>query len=65
MVAASGENTVTVSPGANARADAALVDGASTIIGDSAVCVLQGEIPMDATDRAVAIASSSRCPRGA
>ncbi|WP_291378755.1 ribokinase [Demequina sp.] len=58
MVAASGENTVTVSPGANARVDAHLVDAARDAIGASKVCVLQGEIPMEATDRASSIAAS-------
>ncbi len=42
-----GENTIIVSPGANARVDVEAVEGAMDILGSAAVTLLQLEIPVE------------------
>ncbi|CAN5241462.1 ribokinase [soil metagenome] len=42
-----GENTIIVSPGANARVDVEAVEGAMEILGSAAVTLLQLEIPVE------------------
>ena len=55
-VAANGENTVLVVPGANALVDATFVARHSTPIESAEVVLLQGEIPADGFARAVELA---------
>ncbi|TFD94635.1 ribokinase [Cryobacterium lactosi] len=57
-VAADGENTIIVIPGANAAVDADVVGRSADLIGAAAVLVLQGEIP------AAASAAAARLARG-
>lgn len=56
-VAAGGENSITVIPGANASVDAAAVESCAPAIGEAAVVVVQGEIPADGIIRALDLAS--------
>lgn len=58
-VAASGENSIVVAPGANARVTVCDVDAAASTIESSDVLVVQLEIPMDAVARAVAVAAEA------
>ncbi len=51
-----GENTIVVSPGANARVTAADVDAAARAVRDAAVVLLQLEVPLEAVARAAATA---------
>ena len=44
-VAADGENSIVVIPGANAHLDGAVVDAYAELVGGAAVVVVQGEIP--------------------
>jgi len=57
-VAADGENTIIVIPGANAAVDAEVVGQSADLIAGAAVLVLQGEIP------AAASAAAARLARG-
>ena len=57
-VAADGENTIVVIPGANATVDADVVGQSADLIAGAAVVVLQGEIP------AAGIAAAARLARG-
>ena len=56
-VAADGENTVLVVPGANACVDAAFVRAHSTPVEAAQLVLLQGEIPADGFAEAVALAA--------
>lgn len=55
-VAANGENTVLVVPGANARVDAGFVDRHAGAVDSADLVLLQGEIPADGFARAVELA---------
>ncbi|NUP73216.1 MAG: ribokinase [Sinomonas sp.] len=55
----SGENSIIVSPGANARVDEALVSRHRKLLASAAVLVLQGELPPEAAN-AAARATSAR-----
>lgn len=55
-VAANGENTVLVVPGANARVDAEFVDRHAGAVDSADLVLLQGEIPADGFARAVELA---------
>ena len=55
-VAANGENTVLVVPGANALVDAAFVDRHADAVETAELVLLQGEIPADGFARAVELA---------
>ncbi|SER88404.1 ribokinase [Corynebacterium cystitidis] len=55
-VAADGENTIIVAPGANARVDSALVAGHAELIGGAEIVLLQGEIPASGFAKAVELA---------
>ena len=55
-VAANGENTVLVVPGANARVDAEFVDRHTDAVETAELVLLQGEIPADGFARAVELA---------
>ncbi|WJY59418.1 Ribokinase [Corynebacterium afermentans subsp. lipophilum] len=55
-VAANGENTVLVVPGANALVDAAFVDRHADAVESAELVLLQGEIPADGFARAVELA---------
>ncbi len=55
-VAADGENTVLVVPGANARVDADFVRAHSTPVEAAQLVLLQGEIPADGFAEAIALA---------
>lgn len=55
-VAADGENTIIVVPGANARVDADLVATHADVIRDAEIVLLQGEIPADGFAKAVELA---------
>ena len=55
-VAANGENTVLVVPGANARVDAEFVDRHADAVETAELVLLQGEIPADGFARAVELA---------
>lgn len=55
-VAANGENTVLVVPGANALVDAAFVDRHAEAVETAELVLLQGEIPADGFARAVELA---------
>ncbi len=57
-VDAEGDNAIVVSPGANARVDSADVDGASVVLTDAAVALLQLEVPID-TVTAAAVAATA------
>jgi ribokinase len=52
-VAPGGENTIIVSPGANARVDPGDVDAAGALLAEAAVTLLQLEIPQEAVAAAV------------
>ncbi|RMI12706.1 ribokinase [Cellulomonas triticagri] len=54
-VAADGENTIVVVPGANARLDATAVTAYDERVAGAAVVVVQGEIPRSGTERAAAL----------
>ena len=56
-VAADGENTIIVIPGANAAVDADVVGQSAGLIAGAAVVVLQGEIPAAASAAAVRLAA--------
>jgi ribokinase len=49
-----GENTIVVSPGANARVGAGDVEGASDVLGTAALTLLQHEVPDEAVAAAIA-----------
>lgn len=55
-VAADGENTVMVVPGANSEVGAGAVDKHAALISDAELVLLQGEIPADGFARAVQLA---------
>lgn len=55
-VAANGENTVMVVPGANGEVGASVVDKHAALIGSAELVLLQGEIPADGFARAVELA---------
>lgn len=55
-VAADGENTVMVLPGANGDVGAGVVDKHAALIADAELVLLQGEIPADGFARAVELA---------
>lgn len=55
-VAANGENTVLVVPGANTRVDAEFVDRHADAVESAELVLLQGEIPADGFARAVELA---------
>lgn len=55
-VAADGENTVMVVPGANSEVGAGAVDKHAALIADAELVLLQGEIPADGFARAVQLA---------
>ncbi|WJY98100.1 ribokinase [Corynebacterium fournieri] len=55
-VAANGENTVLVIPGANARVDAGFVERHAGAVDSADLVLLQGEIPADGFARAVELA---------
>lgn len=55
-VAADGENTVMVVPGANGEVGAGVVDKHAALIADAELVLLQGEIPADGFARAVQLA---------
>ena len=57
-VAADGDNTVVVSPGANRRFSASDVEDAADVVGGADVVVLQLEIPIET------VAAAVRCSRG-
>lgn len=57
-LAADGENTIIVVPGANAEVSPAAVDAAADVIGAGTVCVLQAEIPLASVQRAAEIAAA-------
>ncbi|KFF60747.1 ribokinase [Cryobacterium sp. MLB-32] len=56
-VAADGENTIVIIPGANAVMDAEAVQASATLIAAATVVVLQGEIPADGIVRAAQLAT--------
>lgn len=56
-VAADGENTVMVVPGANGEMGAGAVDKHAALIGGAELVLLQGEIPADGFERAVELAT--------
>ncbi|MCK9793228.1 ribokinase [Isoptericola sp. 4D.3] len=55
-VAADGENSIVVIPGANAAVDASLVRRHADLLAGAAVVVLQGEIPRDGVEAAAHLA---------
>jgi len=55
-VDARGENTIVVSPGANARVDARDVAAASEVVGGAEVVLVQHEVPQAAVAKAIATA---------
>jgi ribokinase len=55
LVDAKGENSIVVSPGANAKVTPADVDAARDVIASAAVVVLQLEIPLDTVQHAIAL----------
>ncbi len=59
MVGAAGGNYLTVAPGANYRLTPARVDEAAAAIRGAAVLLVQNEIPVEATARAMAIAHAA------
>jgi ribokinase len=54
-----GENTIVVSPGANARIDAGGVEAAADVLRRAAVCLLQLEVPLEAVIRASELAGGT------
>ncbi|KAA8720733.1 ribokinase [Corynebacterium phocae] len=58
-VAADGENTIIVIPGANHAVDSGFVQQHAEVIAGADVVLLQGEIPSDGFGEAVALASNS------
>ncbi len=54
-----GENAITVAPGANARLSTADVEAASSLISSAAVVLLQLETPLEAVHRAAEIAAAA------
>lgn len=56
-VAADGENSIVVVPGANAHVDAAFVEQHASVIRQADVLLLQGEIPASGIEAAVGLAS--------
>jgi ribokinase len=54
-----GENVIVVSPGANARLDAAGVEEAGPELGAARVCLLQLEVPLEVVARAAELASGT------
>lgn len=58
-VAAGGENTIVVIPGANAQVDADAVSAAAPVITDAEVLVMQGEIPRPGIEAAARIAAEA------
>ncbi len=59
MVGASGGNYLTVAPGANYRLTPERVDAAAEVIRSAAVLVVQNEIPVETTARAMEIAHAA------
>lgn len=55
-VAADGDNSIVVSPGANGRVTAADVETAGELVADAQVVLLQLEIPLDAVEAAACVA---------
>ncbi|HEX6697119.1 MAG TPA: ribokinase [Solirubrobacteraceae bacterium] len=58
-VDARGENTIVVSPGANARVDARDVAAASDVVGEAEVVLVQHEVPQAAVAAAIATAGGT------
>ena len=58
FVNSGGENMIAVTPGANAQLAPALIDGAANLIADSAVLLLQLEIPCESVGYALSMAKS-------
>jgi ribokinase len=58
-VDATGENTIVVSPGANARVDLGDVQGAGDVLAAAAVTLLQHEVPAAAVDAAIGAAGGT------
>jgi ribokinase len=58
-VDATGENTIVVSPGANARVDLGDVQGAGDVLAAAAVTLLQHEVPAGAVDAAIEAAGGT------
>jgi ribokinase len=58
-VDARGENTIVVSPGANARVDARDVAAASEVVGGAEVVLVQHEVPREAVAAAIATAGGT------
>ncbi|TFC83076.1 ribokinase [Cryobacterium cheniae] len=56
-VAADGENTIVIIPGANALMGAEAVEAGATVIAEAAVVVLQGEIPAEGIMAALRLAT--------
>lgn len=54
-----GDNAIVVSPGANAAVSAAQVTGATELLSDAAVVLLQLEVPMDAVTAAATAATGT------
>lgn len=57
QVSDDGENSIVVLPGANAEVSAGLVAASTDVIRNAAVVVVQGELPAEATEAAVRLAS--------
>ena len=57
-----GENTVVVAPGANGELSPEDVDGASSLIADADVLLLQAEVPAETNARALELARKSETP---
>ena len=62
LVAASGENSIVVVPGANGKVDAHYIDRNSELIRGAGMVLLQLEIPMPAIERTLAICAESNVP---
>ncbi|RQR27207.1 ribokinase [Burkholderia sp. Bp9143] len=61
-VDAHGANSIVVVPGANARLDDELIDGARDAIADAALMVCQLEVPIETVARAIGSAIAHRTP---
>lgn len=62
LVEDSGQNRILLAPGANGALDAAAVEQETSRIESAAMLVLQLEVPMDAVERAIAIARRAGVP---
>ncbi len=59
-VEAAGENTIVVSPGANGHLDATRVAAAAEVVAPAAVVLVQLEVPLDAVEAALDLATGVR-----